>query len=430
VNRLTLVLILVLSSLMACTGSFEDSGTPVRLVLSVNPSSSKEIACIGQKLTVPKPGLVLLDPNRFSSTTNQTESCGAFVDLPGVPFNAVNGAELTGAPSIFVSIPSQSVIRQFIYAPSSNNNTVQEPNTLTQKLEFKYTPKDVTDDPAFCPTQLAIIRDNQSSGNNQRLAVLDNPNDVKDPCGKNTTRLPRIVIFNTSDGSIFRRIDISKVNNFINGASKEISIALLNNRLYVLGEFASQYKITSFDLNAADPNAIENTITSDQSRLPPTYSSFPTVSSKVNLSLVQNGLLASLSDNNSGQVFPIVEDTTLKTIAFGEERRAGSLATDPPLGKTTAVRSNASSPSISSNFTLFLRPNNILFQRSTQFATQSIDASLDATFPADNTIWVLNASRLRKVDTRDFPEKPQFDTGIDLTDLNPGNLVWTLNENQ
>jgi hypothetical protein len=413
----TLFLLLLMLLISSCTGSFEDSGTPVRLILSVNPSSSKEIACIGQKLTVPKPGLVLLNPNRFSSTANQAESCGAFVELPGAPFNAVNGAELTGAPSIFVSIPSQSVIKQFIY-----KDTVQDPNTLTQKLEFKYTPKESTDDPAFCPTQLVVSRDNQ------RLAVLDNPNDVSANCGG--SRIPRIVIFNISNASIVTRIDISKVNSFIRADSKEISIALLNNRLYVLGEFASQYKITSFDLNAADPNTNSSTITSDQSKLPPTFSSFPTNNPKVDLSIVQNVLLASLSNENGGQVFPIVENTTLKTIAFGEERRAGSLATDLPIGKTTTVRSNASSSSISSNFTLFLRPNNILFQRSTQFATQSIDSPIDATFPADNTIWVLNASRLRKVDTRDFPEKPQFDTGIDLTDLNPGNLVWTLNENQ
>ncbi len=419
------ILLLLLFLISSCTGSFEDSGTPVRLVFSVNPSLSKEIACIGQNLTVPiKPGLVLLDPNRFSSSSNQIDSCGAFVLLPGIPFNTVNGAEITGIPSIFISIPSQSVIQQFIY--KSTSNTVEDPNTLTKKIEFKYKQKDLNDDPGFCPTQVVVSRDNQ------RLAVLDNPNfdnpnDVSADCGG--SRIPRVVVFNISDASVVARIDISKVNNFIAGDSKEISIALFNNRVYVLGQFAGQYKITSFDLNAVDPNANTSTITSDQSKLPPTYSSFPTNNPKVDLSVVQNGLLASLSNDISGQVFPIVEDLTLKTITFGEERKAGSLVSDPFIGKTTLVRVNPNSSSIT-NFALFLRPDNILFQRTTQFAVQSIDSPLDATFPADSTIWVLNTKRLFKVDTRDFPEKPQFDTGIDLTDLNPGNLVWTLNENQ
>jgi hypothetical protein len=420
VRRLIFVALMLLIS---CTGSFEDSGTPVRLIFSVNPSSSKDIACIGQTLAVPKsPGLVLLDPNRFASSVNQTDSCGAFVSLLGAPFNTVNGAEITGAPSVFVSIPSQSVVKQFTYLQSANN-TVQIPNTLTQKIELKYLQKDQNDDPGFCPTQLAISRDNQ------RLAVLDNPNDTQAACVSTDIRLPRIIVFNIANASILARIDISKVSNFIDGKSKAISIALLNNnRLYVLGEFAGQYKITSFDLNATDPNTT-NIFLFDPSKLPPSYSSFPTFNPKVDLSFVQNGLLASLSNDVSGQVFPIIEDTTLKTITFGEERKAGSLATDPPIGKTTTVRSNASSASITSNFTLFLRPDNILFQRSTQFAVQNIISPIDATFPADNTIWVLNTKRLFKLDARDFPEKPQFDTGIDLTDLSPGNLVWTFDEN-
>jgi hypothetical protein len=421
---LLIPLILLISS---CTGSLEDSGTPVRLVISVNPDSSKTIACTGQQLPVPQsPGLVLLDPNRFSSSSNQINSCGAFFGLPGVSFDVVNGAETIGSPSVFVSVPKLSVVKQLTYFHSANN-TVQDPNTLVQKLEFKYTPTDSNDDPAFCPTQLSVSRDNQY------LAVLDNPNDVSKPCGDNLTRVPRVIVFKITDGSIFRRVEISK-NNSIDGTSKEISISLLNNRLYVLGEFGSKFRISSFDLNATDINAIVNIIKSDDSKLPPTFSSFPNPSSTVDLSIVQNIsgqtiLLASLSDNNVGQVFPVVEDLTLKTIAFGDERLAGSLATDLPIGKVTTIRSNAFSSSISSNFTLYLRPNNILFQRNTQFATQTITSPLDATFPADNTIWVLNTTQLLKVDTRDFPEKPQFDTEIDFSDLHPSNLVWVLDEN-
>ncbi len=418
----TLLLIPVILLVSSCTGSFEDSGTPVRLVLSVNPDTAKNIPCTGQQLAVPQnPGLVLLDPNRFSSSSNQVNSCGAFFPLQGVGFDVVNGAETIGSPSVFVSVPSQSVVKQLTYLHSANN-TVQDPNKLTQKLEFKYTPADKNDDPAFCPTQLSVSKDNRF------LAVLDNPNDISKLCGDNITRVPRVVVFNIADGSIYRRVEISK-NNSIDGTSKEISIALLNNRLYVLGEFGSKFRISSFDLNATDINAIANIIKSDDTKLPPTFSSFPNPSSKVDLSIVQNGLLASLSDNNGGQVFPVIEDLTQKTIAFGDERLAGSLATDLPIGKVTTIRSNAFSSSISSNFTLYLRPNNILFQRNTQFAAQNILSPLDATFPADNTIWVLNTTRLFKVDTRDFPEKPQFDTGIDFSDLNPGNLVWVLDEN-
>ncbi len=411
-------LILAISS---CTGSFEDSGTPVRLVLSVNPDLIKNIPCPGQQLTVPKePGLVLLDPNRFSTSSNQVNSCGAFFDLKGVGFDVVNGAETIGSPSVFVSVPSLSVVKQLTYFHSANN-TVQDPNRLTQKREFKYTPIDNTDDPAFCPTQLSVSRDNRF------LAVLDNPNDISKLCGDNTTRVPRVVIFNIADGSIFKRIDIAKVNLFIEPSSKEISISVLNNRLYVLGEFATRYKISSFNLLVTDPNV--DAITSDGARLPPTFSSFPTNNPRVDLSIVQNGLLASLSNDNTGQVFPVVEDLTQKTIVFGDERLAGSLAADLPIGKVTTIRSNAFSSSIASNFTLYLRPNTILFQRNTQFAAQTISSPIDATFPADNTIWVLNTTRLFKADTRDFPEKPQFDAGIDLSDLNPGNLVWVLDEN-
>ena len=85
--------------LISCTGSFEDSGTPVRLVLSVNPDIAKNISCTGQQLAVSQasglvaPGLVLLDPNRFSSSSNQVNSCGAFFPLPGVGFDILNGAE-------------------------------------------------------------------------------------------------------------------------------------------------------------------------------------------------------------------------------------------------------------------------------------------------------------------------------------------------
>lgn len=411
--------------LISCTGSFEDSGTPVRLVLSVNPDIAKNITCTGQQLAVSQasglvaPGLVLLDPNRFSSSSNQTNSCGAFFALPGVGFDVVNGAETIGSPSVFVSVPSQSVVKQLTYFHSANN-TVQDPNRLVQKLEFKYTPIDSKDDPAFCPTQLSVSRDNIY------LAVLDNPNDISKFCGDNTTRLPRVIIFKIVDGSIFKRVEVSK-NNFIDGTTKEISIALLNNRLYVLGEFGNKFRVSSFNILNTDP--ITDFIKSDDTKLPPTFSSFPNPSSKVDLSIVQNGLLASLSDNNGGQVFPVIEDLTLKTIAFGDERLVGNLATDLPIGKVTTIRSNAFSSSIASNFTLYLRPNNILFQRNTQFAAQTIASPLDATFPADNTIWVLNTARLFKVDTRDFPEKPQFDTGIDFTDLNPGNLVWVLDEN-
>ncbi len=417
-KKFLLLSILILTS--SCTGSFEDSGTPVRVVVSVNPDLSKNISCIGQQLEVPKsPGLVLLDPNRFSSSVNQVNSCGAFFPLQGIGFDVVNGAETIGSPSVFVSVPSQSVVKQLTYFRSANN-TVQVPNTLAQKLEFKYTPIDNKDDPDFCPTQLSVSRDNRF------LAVLDNPNDVNEFCGKNITRLPRVVIFNIADGSIFKRIEVSK-NNFIDGTSKEISISLLNNRLYVLGEFGSKFRISSFNLLVTDPNL--DFIKSDESRLPPTFSSFPTNNPKVDLSIVQNGLLASLSNDNGGQVFPIVEDLTQRTIAFGDERLAGSLATDLPIGKTNTIRSNAFSSSIVSNFTLYLRPSNILFQRNTQFAAQTIASPIDATFPADNTIWVLNTKRLFKVDTRDFPEKPQFDTGIDFSDLNPSNLVWVLDEN-
>lgn len=415
-------LILLISS---CTGSFEDSGTPVRLVISVNPDLRKNIPCSGQQLAVPQtsdlptPGLVLLDPNRFSSTSNQTNSCGAFFALPGVGFDVVNGAETIGSPSVFVSVPSQSVVKQLTYFHSASN-TVQDPNRLVQKLEFKYTPTDSKDDPAFCPTQLSVSRDNIY------LAVLDNPNDISKLCGDNTTRLPRVVIFKIVDGSIFKRVEVSK-NNFIDGTTKEMSIALLNNRLYVLGEFGNKFRISSFNILATDP--ITDFIKSDDTKLPPTFSSFPNPTSRVDLSVVQNGLLASLFNDFGGQVFSVVEDLTLKTIAFGDERLAGSLATDLPIGKTITVRSNAFSSSIASNFTLYLRPNNILFQRNTQFAAQTVSSPIDATFPADNTIWVLNTTRLFKVDTRDFPEKPQFDTGIDFSDLNPGNLVWVLDDN-
>ncbi len=420
-----ILLISFIFLISSCTGSFEDSGTPVRLVVSVNPDVSKNIPCPGQQLEVPQtPGLVLLDPNRFSSASNQTNSCGAFFPLSGVGFDVVNGAETIVSPSVFVSVPSQSVVKQLTYVHSANN-TVQDPNTLVQKLEFKYTPIDKNDDPAFCPTHLSVSRDNQY------LAVLDNPNDISKLCGDNTTRLPRVIIFKIVDGSIFKRVKVSK-NNFIDGTTKEMSIALLNNRLYVLGEFGNKFRISSFNILATDP--ITDFIKSDDTKLPPTFSSFPNPSSKVDLSIVQNSnsqtiLLASLFDNNVGQVFPIVEDLTLKTIAFGDERLSGSLATDLPIGKVTTIRSNAFSSSISSNFTLYLRPNNILFQRNTQFAAQTISSPIDATFPADNTIWVLNTTRLFKVDTRDFPEKPQFDTGIDFSDLNPGNLVWVLDEN-
>jgi hypothetical protein len=426
-KKILLLPILILIS--SCTGSFEDSGTPVRVVVSVNPDLIKNIPCVGQQLAVSKgpnllnPGLVLLDPNRFSSSVNQINSCGAFFPLPGVPFDVINGAEPIGSPSVIVSVPSQSVVKQLTFA-YSKNNTVEDPSTLAQKLEFKYTPLDNTDDPNFCPTQLAVSRDNL------RLAVLDNPNFEKpnyNSANCSATRVPRIIIFNVADGSVFKRIDIAKTNLLIEASSKEISIAVLNNRLYVLGEFAGKYRISSFNLSASDPNV--DFIKSDESRLPPTFSSFPTNNPRVDLNIVQNGLLASLSNDNSGQVFPIAEDLTQKTIAFGDERLAGSVATDLPIGKVTTIRSNAFSSSISSNFTLYLRPNNILFQRNTQFALQTIASPVDATFPADNTIWVLNTKRLFKVDTRDFPEKPQFDTGIDFSDLNPGNLVWVLDEN-
>jgi hypothetical protein len=424
-RRLLLIPFILLVS--SCTGSFEDSGTPVRVVVSVNPDAGKNIHCPGQQLTVPQnPGLVLLDPNRFSSSSNQINSCGAFFPLQGVGFDVVNGAETIGSPSVFVSVPKLSVVKQLTYLHSTTN-TVQDPNTLTEKRDFKYTPVDSNDDPAFCPTQLSVSRDNQY------LAVLDNPNDISNPCGDNITRVPRVIVFKIVDGSIYKRVEVSK-NNSIDGTSKEISIALLNNRLYVLGEFGNKFRISSFDLNATDINAIANIIKSDDTKLPPTFSSFPNPSSKVDLSIVQGSnsqtiLLASLSDNNVGQVFPVVEDLTLKTIAFGDERLAGSLANDLPIGKVTTIRSNAFSSSISSNFTLYLRPNNILFQRNTQFAAQTKDSPIDATFPADNTIWVLNTVGLFKVDTRDFPEKPQFDTGIDLSELNPRNLVWVLDEN-
>lgn len=398
--------LLLMISLSSCVGSFEDGGSPVRLIVSVNPTSSGSIDCKGNALIIPqKPGLVLLDLSRFTGTSSNLE-CGKFLELTGAPFSTINDAIST--PNIYVSLPSKGVVQRFNY---------QTPNTLLpQSPEFK--PGDGSE---FCPTQLVVTQ--ETFPNTQRLAVLDNPsNDQNTGCVSSSNRKLRVLVFTIGAAitppltptSNPKEFDISNFN-FSSGG---VSIAVFNNRLYVLGaEFNGRYRIVRFELS--DPTI---KISSDL---------FSLDAKSVSLSVIQNQnrILASFPNDTTGKVLPIVENNgvTPNTVAFGDELRAGTTATDPVIGKTTLIRSGGFS---TSSFTLFLRSDNVLFQKASQFVSQNLSSPIDATFPLDNSIWLLSIKSLLKADTRFFPEKPQFDSGIDLTGLNPGNVVWTFDESQ
>lgn len=391
---MTKFLILSLAVLLwSCTGSLED-GSPVRLVVSLNPSSSGNITCKGNVLNLDKlPSLVLLDITRFTGSTS-SNPCGTITPLSGAAFQMINGAE-TSVPSVFVSIPSQSTVQRFLF-----QNTAANSNTLVQQA-LQYKP---SDNSVFCPTQLAVTQDNL------KLAVLDDPK--RGGCPTLPVRDPRVLIFDLSKSTLsFQSIDLKRFDF----SSGDISMTVFSNRLYVLGAFAGAYQVARFDLNAPDPSV--NPVTSGSFNFAPTDTS-------VKLNVAQNRVLASFSSNLNGLVVPILEDATqTPPIRFGDELKTGAAATDQAIGKTNLIRSNSS-------FTLFLRPENVLFQQATNFGVASLNTALDATFPPDNSIWVLNANRLQKADTRNFPtDKPQFDSGIDLTGLNPSNVVWTFDEN-
>jgi hypothetical protein len=399
----TLLFILCILSISSCTGSFEEGGSPVRLIISLNPSRVASIACNGQVLPISQnPGLVLLDLNRLSGTSSTLE-CGRYFNLDAAPYQTINGAELNNVPSVFVSLPTLSTVQRYSY---------KNPNILTKQVaEYKYLPKLASDNPAFCPTQLTVSQDNTW------LGVLDNPSDKIPKCDLSNTRLPRIIIFSVTNTTLQKEINLS---GFIDSTPSEISIAILSNRLYVLGSFTGKYRIRRYDLGITDPNTsfITTEFANDNA-------------SSVNLSVVKSRLLVSFKNASDGRLLSVIEDNavTPNTIRFGDELRAGTTANDPVIGKTNQVRASGL---VGANFTLFLRPDNVLFQRDTQFAATNLNLPLDATFPPDNSIWVLNANRLRKVDTRNFPQPPSFDDrpDLDLTGLNPGNVVWVFDENQ
>jgi hypothetical protein len=402
-RTLALGFLLLLSS---CTGSFEEGGSPIRLIISLNPNTTNQvssIACNGQVLPISQyPGLALLDFNRLSGTSSTLE-CGSYSKLDAAPYQTINGAELNNVPSVFVSLPTQATVQRYSY---------KNPNTLTkQVVEYKYIPKLATDNPNFCPTQLTVSQDNLL------LGVLDNSSDTIAKCTSNNTRLPRVIIFTIANSSLQKEINLS---NFIDSTTGEISIAILNNRLYALGSFTGKYRIRRYELGVTDPNTsfITTEFANDNA-------------SSVNLSVVKSRLLVSFKNASDGRLLSVIEDNnvTPNTIRFGDELRVGTTTNDPLIGKTNQVRAAGSS---GANFTLFLRPDNVLFQKDTQFAVTNLNLPLDATFPPDNSIWVLNANRLRKVDTRNFPQPPSFDDrpDLDLTGLNPGNVVWVFDENQ
>ena len=408
-NILLLVVVLALSG---CTGSLETDSSPVRLVVSINPNATgsvDNIACNGQNLAIPKsPALVVLDTNRF--LTNSSNPCGTITSLTGAAFQTINGLEVTGFPSVFVSIPTQSTVKQFTF--QNNATPLKERNNFIPAITNGY-----------CPSQL--VTGLRTSNELQKLGILDNPyNDINTNCVSSSSKKPRVLVFNVPTIAdpptapiLLAEIDLSALN-FIDTNNNPISIAIFNNFLYVLGTFTGQYRVRRYDLTAAKPS--ESFITTDF---------FTATATNAKLTVVQNRILMSFSDNFTGKVLPLIEDpgVTPNTIRFGDELRAGSTASDPVIGKTTAIRS--ASPS-SSGFTLYLRPDNVLFQQSSQFASSNLTTGIDATFPPDNSIWVLNSNFLFKADTRDFPtQKPRFDAGIDFTGLNPGNVVWVFDEN-
>jgi hypothetical protein len=406
VNNNMLILLLAALGLWGCDGSFEDGGSPVRLVISINPNTTGAVNSTncGQDLayTTSVPALAVLNTNRITGSSSSTP-CGKLTTLTGAAFQTINGLESTGSPSVFVSIPTKSLVQQYTYA---GNNTFGAPKN--------YVPSGGT---TFCPSQMAI----GVVAGVAKIAVLDNPyNDIATGCTSSTSQKPRVLIFDVGNLASTIEIDLSAAN-FINDSVKvkEIAVSIFNNRLYVLGAFAEDFRIRRYDLTATNPKDIF--ITSEFYR---------TDASSLRLTAVQNRVLASFSNALNGRVVPIVENNgvTPNTISFGDELRAGVAATDPPIGKTTTIRASNSS---GVGFTLFARPNDVLFQNSNQFGIQSLGSVIDATFPPDNSIWELTPTRLYKADTRDFPtQRPLFDSGIDLAGLNPGNVVWTFDQLQ
>jgi hypothetical protein len=405
-KKLFIPIVLLISS---CTGSFEAGSSPIRLVFSVNPTASVNLACPGSstKLPIPQqPGLVLLDMNQLIGN-NPGVPCGAFLSLPGVPLQTISSQE--SIPSIFVSLPSkgttpnkiQGVVQRFTYTAT---------NTLSLQTEFK--PSDGSN---FCPTAIAL--------NTTYLAVLDDPNNpfCVTPNRNNTARILVFNLLNPSNPSI-----ISQTNLLDTPISGNVSLSISStNFLYVLGAF-NQYRINRFDLGNLTISPIQSSF----------LSGVDSSTTKTDLSIAGGRLLAAFSSNSStdtiGSVLPIVENTSVtpSTISFGEELRAGD-ANNPVIGKTFSIQSN---PSDFSSFVLYLRPNNVLFQKNLQFIQSNLSSTnipLDATFPPDNSIWLLTTNTLFNADTRNFPSTtPTLNAIVDLSNLNPGNLIWTLDNNQ
>jgi hypothetical protein len=393
----------------SCTGSFEAGSSPIRLVFSVNPTASVNLACPGSstKLSIPQqPGLVLLDMNQLIGN-NPGVPCGAFLSLPGVPFQTISSQE--SIPSIFVSLPSkgtapnkiQGVVQRFTYTAT---------NTLSLQTEFK--PSGGSN---FCPTAIAL--------NTTYLAVLDDPNNpyCVTPNRNSTARILVFNLLNPSNPSI-----IPQTNLLDTPISGNVSLSISSgNFLYVLGAF-NQYRINRFDLSNSTISPIQSSF----------LSGIDPATTKTDLSIAGGRLLAAFSSTNStntsGSVLPIVETTTVtpNTISFGEELRSGD-TNSPVIGKTFSIQSNLSEPS---GFVLYLRPNNVLFQKNSQFIQSNLSSTntpLDATFPPDNSIWLLTTHILLNADTRNFPSSaPTLNTIVDLSNLNPGNLIWTLDNNQ
>jgi hypothetical protein len=406
----TLLLILAVSSLLACTGSLEAGSSPIRLVFSVNPSASVNLACPGSKTALPiaqNPGLVLLDMNQLIGN-NPTVACGAVLPLAGVPFQTIGGLEST--PSIFVSLPSKGA------APNKTQGAIQRftytgTNTLSLKSEFK--PSDGSN---FCPTAIAL--------NTTYLVALDDPNNQNCVAQNNNTPA-RILVFNLSNPS--NPSIIANTNLFDIPISGNISLSISSsNILYALGAFTNQYRINRFDLTNLTNAPIQSNF----------LNGVNATSILTDLSIVGGRLLAAFSSNNlndtTGSVLPLVENTAVTplTISFGDELRTGDTSS-PAIGKTFSIQSNSSDPS---SFVLYLRPNNVLFQKNSQFAQSSLSSTntpLDAIFPPDNSIWLLTTNTLFNTDTRNFPSTaPSLNAIVNLSNLNPGNLVWVLDNNQ
>jgi hypothetical protein len=369
--------LIILLTLIACTGSFEDGNSSARLVFAITTPGT--INCLtgntSTSIAVPV-GLLITGSNLEQN--GQLTNCST-IATEGAPYDLITTP--TG-DLIIVSLPSQSSIE---LRTNKTSDTVV-------KLQTK------ADTGPFCPTRLALSPDSR------RLAVLDDPSAPKEPsnpsnnqtvCTNTSNRSPRVIVFDitaTPTSGVLEPIGVA--TSGIGGTFRSdrtrgpFGLSMLNlasdAQAFVIGPFVNTYE--AFRLNKDNDAQVTGTSLS--------ITNLRTLDNSLRLDLTNVGsrllLTFSNTSNSTGSAY-FLDPNTLAP----EQVKLN----DTALGATNrAVWNKRPNDSLIA----YLQPNSVIFQRLSSPVSNSkplsVSSPIDAAFTSDGYAWVLQQGGLVRFD--------------------------------